>query len=453
MLGQLPADCELIAVDDGSTDGTPDMLRSYAERYDGIRLSLRAHGGVSAARNAGLDMAEGERVMFMDCDDVLINGFFRKAMPLLEEDADLYIFSFERVDFPDGEELVNPLMIRDRFFDTASDFADAYVRSRHLLIYSACNKFYRRSVIEDCGIRFRDGMSFGEDRLFNYDYLKNCGSVRTSSVRMFRYMQRNPDSASKRSFPNYFDTIMTLHRAKVDCFLSLSGGTTHTEKRAFTGFDLSIEVSRMIERFDNHPAEKEENLPKINRLLFGEPDDTSGRFDVLIVLGSANCGYRAEKAFEAAGGDPDTVFVVSGGNMHRDGELTEAGYMAALLRERGVSEDRILTEDKAENTFLNLELSAGVIDDAVKRGVLPGPAEDLRIGIVTAGFHVPRTRLMAGGIDWYRDKNIAFVPAYGEHTRPDSRYRDPRGLNIGLSEISKMSAMCMPEVYGTAKDE
>lgn len=52
------------------------------------------------------------------------------------------------------------------------------------------------------------GLSFGEDRLFNYEYLRFCRSVITSSVRMFRYMQRNPESASKRSFPDYFNTII-----------------------------------------------------------------------------------------------------------------------------------------------------------------------------------------------------------------------------------------------------
>ena len=122
-------------------------------------------------------------------------------------------------------------------------------------------------------------MSFGEDRLFNYDYLMHCGKVETSSIRMFRYMQRNSESASKRSFPDYFETIMKLHLAKMDCFLTLSGDTTRTEKRAFRGYDLSTEVCRMIDRFDDHPQEKYETLPKINRLLFGTPDDIGGRND------------------------------------------------------------------------------------------------------------------------------------------------------------------------------
>ena len=67
----------------------------------------------------------------------------------------------------------------------------------------------------------------------------------TSSVRMFKYMQRNPDSASNRSFPGYYDTVMMLHRAKMECFLGLSKGTSDAEKKAFEEYDLSTEMKRM----------------------------------------------------------------------------------------------------------------------------------------------------------------------------------------------------------------
>lgn len=442
VISQLPDDCELVLVDDGSADGTPRRLKEIGERYEAVRIEYAPHGGASSARNAGLDIAEGEWVAFMDCDDCLAEGFFENAMPLLDEETDLYIFSFDRVEFMREEggvikERVIPLTVDDCTYPIVSDFADKYVRSRNLLVYSPCNKFYRRALLDENGIRFRDGMLFGEDRLFNYDYLMHCGQVRTSSVRMFRYMQRNPDSASNRAYPDYFNTIMMLHRAKMDCFLTLSKGTTQSEKRAFTGYDLSKEVGRMIDRFPVHPTEKEENLPHINRLLFGEPDDTGGRYDIIIVLGSNNCAYRVEKALEAAGGDPDTVFLVTGGNRHKRGPLSEAVFMEGYLREKGIPAGRILLEDEAENTFRNLKLSAKMIDAAVRTGILPGKAKDLRIGIVTAGFHVPRTRAMTRTIPWYDDKDIVFIPAYGAHTRPDNWYIDSKGKSICLGEIAK----------------
>ena len=59
-------------------------------------------------------MAEGRWVAFMDCDDVLKGSFFEKALSLTETAADLCIFSFERVELMEADELVAPLMVADR---------------------------------------------------------------------------------------------------------------------------------------------------------------------------------------------------------------------------------------------------------------------------------------------------------------------------------------------------
>ena len=76
---------------------------------------------------------------------------------------------------------------------------------------------------------------------------------------------------SSRHIPGYFDNIMMLHRAKMDCFLSLSKGTTAEEKRSFKAYDVSREIELTIGRFMDHPEEIEENLPKINQYIFGGP--------------------------------------------------------------------------------------------------------------------------------------------------------------------------------------
>lgn len=274
VISQLSEDIELILVDDGSDDGTAEMLAKYRDLPGKkIKILLHEHRGVSSARNAGIDAAKGDWVSFMDSDDCLIPGFFDKCRKIVETNADLYIFSFENVDCL--TESVEPSTVDDRIYGSSSDFADEYIRTRHLLVYSACNKFYKKALLDRHGIRFREGLEFGEDRLFNYDYLCTAGRIETSSVRMFRYMHRNPESASNRSFPDYFNTIMMLHKAKMDCFTELSKGTSEDEKRAFIGYDISTETERMIDRFDLHPEEKARNLPLINKLIFEEKNGKS----------------------------------------------------------------------------------------------------------------------------------------------------------------------------------
>ena len=260
VLGQLPDDCELIVVDDGSEDGTRDVLKTYEGRKEQLKIYYREHQGTSAARNAGLDAAEGEYVAFMDCDDCLRDGFLKESLPLLASGADIYIFGIERV-LLDGSREETRLI--DKTYRSVSDFADDYIRSRKFLLYSNCNKFYRRSIIEAGKIRFAEGLSFGEDRIFNYQFLPACQSVVTSSSIMLEYMQKSLTSLSSRHIPFYFDQVMKLHEAKMECFLPLSKGTSEEEKKEFAAYDIETEIRKTTARFADHPEEIEENLPKI----------------------------------------------------------------------------------------------------------------------------------------------------------------------------------------------
>ena len=92
VLRQLPPDCELIIADDGSDDGTGDLLAGYEGKQNHVHTVCLAHKGASAARNAGLDTARGEFVTFIDCDDCMRDGFLRDSLPLLDGGTDLYIF-------------------------------------------------------------------------------------------------------------------------------------------------------------------------------------------------------------------------------------------------------------------------------------------------------------------------------------------------------------------------
>ena len=266
VLRQLPENCELIVVDDGSSDATRQILESWRGLRENVRILLREHKGASGARNAGLDEAAGEYVTFLDCDDCLQERFLEKALPLCAQGADLLIFGIERVFLTGQRECWT---VPDRLYPTVSDFADEYIRTRAMLIYSNCNKFYRRSVIEALSLRFREGVSFGEDRLFNYRFLTGCGAVVTSKQIMLRYLQRSMESQSSKSIPQYFDRVLELHRAKTDAFLRLSRGTTEAERKSFCSRDLGNEIMQTVDRFALYPQEEEENLSKVNTLIFG----------------------------------------------------------------------------------------------------------------------------------------------------------------------------------------
>lgn len=262
----------------------------------------------------------------------------------MEKDLDYYIFSMER-HLQNGE--TDHWSVEDHFYPDASSFADDYIRRRRLLIYSSCNKLYKRQLLIDHDIRYDESCTFGEDRLFNYDYLNVCRTIMTSSVVKHIYLQRSLTSLSTRYVPRFFERSMELHNAKTACFLSLSKGTTEKERAAFVAYDLSREVENTIDRFPNSPEEKAENLPLVNRLVFRGPWDENIAVDLLLVLGSRNCGYKIEKALEIGRRNPGARYIVSGGNPHIRGEATEAGFMFDYLVKNGVDRADIIMEDRA----------------------------------------------------------------------------------------------------------
>lgn len=98
--------------------------------------------------------------------------------------------------------------------------------------------------------------------------------------------------------------------------------------------DLYMEIKKMLDRFQTHPEEIEEKLPEINRLIFGKTEyttETAPVLDFLVVTGSPNCKYRVQKALEAGAGNPEAFYIVSGGNLHKSGVVTEAEFMAGYL--------------------------------------------------------------------------------------------------------------------------
>lgn len=75
---------EIILVDDGSTDDTPIIIEEYEKKYDFIRAYKKSNGGVSSARNLGLQHANGEYITFFDIDDVVEDGYYQSSLEVVE---------------------------------------------------------------------------------------------------------------------------------------------------------------------------------------------------------------------------------------------------------------------------------------------------------------------------------------------------------------------------------
>lgn len=101
VLSQIYENLEIIIVDDGSSDGTGKILDDYEKRDSRIKVIHKENGGVSSARNKGLDMAVGDYIGFVDGDDIIAPEMYETLVKLLEEeDADIAHCGYQMV-FPD----------------------------------------------------------------------------------------------------------------------------------------------------------------------------------------------------------------------------------------------------------------------------------------------------------------------------------------------------------------
>lgn len=188
---ELP-DYEILLIDDGSTDGSAALCDRLAAVYPEVRAFHQPHAGVSSARNRGLAAARKERILFADGDDVLDGPALREV---LQAAGDLVIFGV-RVEYRHrgiryrAEDLCHP---GSGALDWRQALSGLFTEN---LLAPVWNKVFRRSVIRESGLRFREDMQVYEDLEFVLQYLGHCaGAV---NVPRAAYCYRMSDKAARR---------------------------------------------------------------------------------------------------------------------------------------------------------------------------------------------------------------------------------------------------------------
>lgn len=209
---------EVILVDDGSTDSSPLICDRYSSTDSLFRTIHKKNGGVSSARNAGMNMSKGEYVMFLDSDDAL----FPDAMESLASVADGadFVMGGYRVfisGIPDRE--VIPSRRRRYDGDEMAMFFDDNIRRNCETLDAPWAKMFRRKSIGD--LQFCESLSYAEDKLFVFSFLASAQSASVCSKPVYAYHLRSGSLGSdvesdrhlihlRRFLPAYADTIQSL---------------------------------------------------------------------------------------------------------------------------------------------------------------------------------------------------------------------------------------------------
>lgn len=191
-------DLEIICVNDGSTDDTPAVLRGWAQKDARIRVIDRENGGLSAARNTGIDAATGEYIGFVDPDDYVdISMYARLVAEARRHEAQVTACGY--VSFSDGDGKVLEEWSHAPFCGVEEDaraslFREDAVWKRMDVV--AWNKLYKREFLESLGFRFEPSFRGGEDDVFWLMTLPHASRLAVIPDQLYFYRRKRAGSLS-----------------------------------------------------------------------------------------------------------------------------------------------------------------------------------------------------------------------------------------------------------------
>ena len=219
ILSQGFTDFELLLIDDGSTDGSGVICDAYADKDNRVRVFHKENGGVSSARNLGIDNARGEWLFFVDSDDALCSEGLQVLVDGISEDVDVVMGGYERYD-EKGHLLEALSECEECVFSKSESLMSLY--HGYSLYYKYIGytwlRLFRNSIISQNNIRFDTELRIKEDTLFVTQYLcKSNGVTRFIPLPVYKYYYREDCAMGgwRRGFDyKYVDSFYALIKMK-----------------------------------------------------------------------------------------------------------------------------------------------------------------------------------------------------------------------------------------------
>lgn len=183
-----PEEYEIILVDDGSPDRCGEICEEYAAGHANVKVVHRENGGLSAARNSGMEAAKGRYVQFVDSDDYLEPNVLKAVVDKMEKDGlDILRFNYRNVN--ERYEVFEPNKVSKPFVDYRDEICDGLTFLTERLGFGcyAWQFMIRRELLENC--RFKEGVYF-EDTEWAPRLLLKANRVTSSELMVYNYLMR-----------------------------------------------------------------------------------------------------------------------------------------------------------------------------------------------------------------------------------------------------------------------
>lgn len=239
ILSQTFTDFELLLINDGSKDNSGGICDEYAIKDSRVRVFHKENGGVSKARNLGIDKAHGKWIAFIDSDDWVDNTYFE------------HLLKYEQVEFISmGYQMQNRSMKFNSYVPqekiySANNLVDFYQAHIATAIFRApwC-KLFLTEKIKFHQLNFLENMSFGEDTIFTINYLKNVNNIAVISSAEY-YRRFNIESLANTVNIKGWDIFLTMYKREVQEMLERFPASLQIQKdwanRCFTLAFLEVD--------------------------------------------------------------------------------------------------------------------------------------------------------------------------------------------------------------------
>lgn len=231
ILAQNFSDFELLLINDGSKDNSGVICDEYVAKDPRVRVIHKENGGVSSARNLGLDNAKGEWIAFVDSDDWVAVDYIKNLYSHTTDNIDLVV-SFPTYIYNDGSSKI-PKYKEKRVCE--HNFEKIFVEHSMHQNTSPWSKLFRKKLIEENKIRFCEEMHIGEDLLFLYNFMLVSIRIYISSETDYMYSYDLTSSLTKRvnSFKSEYtgyanikqvvNKLITIRNIRLDASLQRLG--------------------------------------------------------------------------------------------------------------------------------------------------------------------------------------------------------------------------------------
>lgn len=214
ILNQSYKEFELIIINDGSSDNTKIICDNLVKNYSRIKVIHKDNTGVSNTRNIALDNAKGEYITFVDSDDLIHKDYLKKLInEEFKNNSDLIVCGFverkisNRNEIKDSNKIYKPydFVEINKMQDSILDFVNSG------LLNPLWNKLYKKHIIIENNIRFKEDVKTGEDFIFNLQYISFIKNISFIDEALYYYIRRNNNSITYQYIDDMYYKGIEIH--------------------------------------------------------------------------------------------------------------------------------------------------------------------------------------------------------------------------------------------------